>query len=133
MRKMILAVAFVACAAFVTTGFAGDTKKPEAKCPVSGKKIDKDQSVKFNGGKVYFCCDKCPKAFEKEEDGGKFAAKANYQLYVTGQAKLVKCPFTGEKLNTDTKISVGGMPCCFCCEMCQGKVKDEKTDAQVEK
>src|SRR5689334_5578476 len=101
MKKLMLVVAFAACAAFVSSGFAGD-KKVTPKCPVSGNKIDKDASVDFNGGKVYFCCNNCPTKFKDDTD--KFAAKANFQLYVTGQAKIVKCPFSGEKLNTDTKI-----------------------------
>jgi hypothetical protein len=132
MRKMSLAVAFVACAAFVTSGFAGDSNKVEPRCPVSGKKIDEYNYVKFNGGKVYFGCENCPIAFAKEKAGGRFAAKANYQLYVTKQATLNKCPFTGEKLNTDTKISVSGMDVFFCCAMCQAKVKEKKTDDQIE-
>lgn len=132
MKKMIVTLTAAACALFVTTTFgsAGGAKKVEPKCPVSGKAIDKDASVEHNGGKVYFCCMNCPKAFEK--DTAKFAAKANYQLLVTGQAKQVKCAFTGGKLNPETKIEVGGVPVCFCCFNCQGKVKEEPTAKQVE-
>lgn len=42
-------------------------------CPVSGKAINVAKSVEFKGQKVYFCCDGCPKAFEKEP--AKFEAK----------------------------------------------------------
>src|SRR5688572_30573270 len=101
MRKLFVALTLVACAAFVTNGFAGGDKKADPKCPVSGKAIDKEHSVKHNGGDVYFCCPNCPKAFEK--DTAKFAAKANIQLIATGQAKQVKCVFTGGKLNPETK------------------------------
>jgi YHS domain-containing protein len=131
MKKYILAVVAVAALLFATTtgNLAGEKKEGKAKCPVSGKKIDKDNSVEFNGGKVYFCCDKCPKVFEKETK--KFAAKANLQLVATGQAKEVKCPFTLKDLNPDTKITVAGVDVCFCCNMCMGKVVDAKEADQI--
>lgn len=43
------------------------------KCPVSGQPIDPASSVTYKGKKVYFCCENCPKAFEKEP--AKFEAK----------------------------------------------------------
>ena len=42
-------------------------------CPVSGEAIDPKFSVEHEGKKVYFCCDKCPAAFEK--DPAKFLDK----------------------------------------------------------
>jgi YHS domain-containing protein len=126
MKKMIVVVAFAACAAFVTSSVAQD--KAEVKCPVSNRAIDKEHSVKHNGGVVYFCCPNCPKAFEKNTE--KFSAKANMQLITTGQAKQVKCVFTGGKLNPDTKITVQGVAVCFCCVNCQGKATDKSAAEQ---
>jgi YHS domain-containing protein len=37
-------------------------------CPVSGKPIDPEHFVEYKGKKVYFCCPKCPAAFEKEPE-----------------------------------------------------------------
>ena len=127
MRKLFVALTLVACAAFVTEGFAGGGKKADPKCPVSGKAIDKEHSVKHNGGTVYFCCPNCPKAFKAEKHG----AKANVQLIATGQAKQVKCVFTGGKLNPETKIEVGGVAVCFCCMNCQGKAQDKAGAEQI--
>ena len=42
-------------------------------------------------------------------------------MAATGQAKLMKCVFTGRKLNTATKITVNGVNICFCCNNCKGK------------
>ncbi len=42
-------------------------------CPVSGKPIDPEHSVEYKGKKVYFCCPKCPAAFEADPE--KFVAK----------------------------------------------------------
>ena len=61
---------------------------------MSGKAVDATKTVEFNGGKVAFCCENCPKAFNA--DSAKFAAKANLQLVQSGQLKQVKCPLTGK-------------------------------------
>ncbi len=72
-RYIIAIAALITAALFVgTSTFAGDEKKFKAKCPVSGKDINKDCSVKYNGGKVYFCCPNCPAVFKKKTK--KFAA-----------------------------------------------------------
>jgi len=105
----------------VATNQAGD-KDGVGKCPVSGKPAVKTSAVDYNGGKVYFCCDNCPKAFTA--DTAKYAAKANQQLVVTKQAKQTSCPFTGMEVNNDTIIDVGGAKVGFCCQMCQGKAEN---------
>lgn len=121
-----LFAALGAVALLVATVVAEDKKEAKEinlegiKCPISGGKATPN-SVDYKGGKVFFCCDKCPEAFSK--DSKKFATKANAQLVATGQAKQAKCPLTGGKLNPDTAITVGGAKVCFCCENCQGKVK----------
>lgn len=116
-------IALIAAIAFVSTGSlhgAKELKLDGVKCPVSGKPVKAESAVAYKGGKAFFCCNGCPSAFKK--DTAKFAAKANHQLYVTGQAKLVACAFTGKKLNPATKIEVGGKAVCFCCAGCKGKV-----------
>ena len=84
----------------------------------------------YKGGKVYFCCENCPKAFAK--DTAKYATKANHQLAATGQAKQAKCPISGAKLNAEKTVKVGGVEVQFCCEKCQGKVAAAEGDAQLE-
>ncbi len=117
---------------FVVAGFvvAEEAKKFEQKCVVSGAAAKEDKTVAYKGGKVYFCCENCPKAFEK--DVKKFATKANLQLVSTGQAKQAKCPLSGGKLNAEKTVKVGGVSVQFCCENCQGKVAKAEGDAQVE-
>jgi YHS domain-containing protein len=101
----------------------------EAKCPVSGKAVKADQSVDYKGGKVYFCCENCPKSFDAKKHG----TKANLQLVATGQAKQAKCPLTGKDVDTTTKISVAGANVCFCCNNCKGAVEKLKGDEQIAK
>ena len=119
------AVALLACA----TVYAADVKLGGVKCPVSGKAAKAASSVDYKGGKVYFCCDKCPDAFKNET--AKFATKANMQLVATGQAKEVKCPITGKDLNPATAIDVSGVKVAFCCNNCKGKVSKAEGDEQL--
>ncbi len=102
----------------------------KATCPVANKPALQDKTADYKGGKVYFCCENCPKAFAK--DTAKYATKANQQLVATGQTTQVKCPLTGAALNADKTVEVGGVKVTFCCEKCQGKVADAKGDAQAE-
>ena len=116
----------------VSVGLVAAEKKAELKatCPVSGKAADESTVVEYKGAKVHLCCPGCVEPFKN--DTAKFAAKANHQLVVTKQAKLVKCPFTGGKLNPETAIEVGGVKVCFCCNKCQGKVTKASADEQVQ-
>lgn len=134
MKKFVASALLLgACFLFASPeGVSGGKKKVEPKCPVKGIACKKSISADHNGGKVYFCCPGCCAAFKATKNGGKFAAKANLQLYITGQAKLVKCPVAGRDLNPATKITVGGMPICFCCGMCKAKAVALKGAAQIE-
>ncbi|MFP6754080.1 MAG: hypothetical protein VB855_20520 [Pirellulaceae bacterium] len=116
-------IALIATVAFLSTASlygAKEVKLDGIKCPVSGKAVKAEHAVAYKGAKAYFCCPNCPKAFAK--DTAKFSAKANHQLYATGQAKLVACALTKKPLNTATKVEIGGKAVCFCCNGCKGKV-----------
>ena len=127
-----LSVMFSAVLAVGLVAYAAEEKdKPfKATCPVANKPALQDKTVDYKGGKVYFCCANCPKAFEK--DTAKYATKANQQLVATGQATQAKCPISGAALNADKTVEVGGVKVTFCCEKCQGKVAEAKGDAQAE-
>ncbi len=129
MRKTTLLPVMVAAAFCFAVGVNAADEAPKLKCPVSGKEASKDHAVSYKDAKVYFCCDNCPKAFAK--DTKKFAAKANAQLVASGQYKEVKCPLTGNKLNTSTAVNVGGVNVCFCCGNCKAKVEKAKANRQI--
>ncbi len=126
MRARLLVGLAVAAVAVFATAYAADEIKIEGiKCVVAATKDAKaDNSVDYKGGKVFFCCMNCPKAFKA--DTAKFAAKANHQLVATKQAKQVACPFTGEAVDAATKIKVEGAEVAFCCDMCKGKAEASK-------
>jgi hypothetical protein len=129
MRRFSLLVA--AFGLLLTAVVADEVKLDGIKCVVNPKAAAKaDKSADYKDGKVYFCCDSCPKAFAG--DTKKFATVANTQLVATGQAKQGKCPLTGGDLNKDTEITVAGAKVQFCCNNCKGKVEKTEKDKQAE-
>ena len=117
-------------ALFTTAVIAEGPNLEGVKCVVNPKANAKEaNAVDYKGGKVFFCCQNCPKAFEK--DTAKFAASANHQLVATGQAKQVKCPFSGGPINEETAIDVKGVKVAFCCEKCQGKAKESTEQVEL--
>ncbi len=133
-RILMLVAAAMAVAVFAVNAEDKEEKDPlkGIKCVVSGKAAkDVDgSSVAYKGGKVFFCCAGCPKAFDK--DTQKFAAKANHQLIATGQAKQAKCPITGKDLNPEQKVKVQDVEVTFCCPGCKGKVSKAEGAEQAE-
>ena len=88
-----------------------DAGAKDQKCPISGKaaKDETGTSLVVNGKKIYFCCDKCPKAYLKKEFG------------IT-EVKAGTCPVSGKPAKEETaQILVESKTVAFCCEKCQGK------------
>jgi hypothetical protein len=104
--------------------------EPALKCPVSGQPAKADKTADFNGGKVQFCCENCPKAFAK--DSAKYAGKANLQLFQTGQLTQVKCPLTGKDCAADKSVEVGGKKVGLCCGGCLAKASKLTGDEQID-
>ena len=102
-----------------------------AKCPIAGGAAVAGSSVDYKGGKVFFCCAGCDAEFKA--NSAKYAAKANYQLFVTGQAKQVACPLAGEPVAKGVTAKVATSTVGFCCEHCRDEVaKAANDDAKVE-
>ena len=130
-RGILVGVASVAL--LTLSVYAADGIKLEGiKCVMNPKAAAKaEKSVEYKGGKVFFCCDNCPKGFAKkiEAKDKVTAAKGNAQLVATGQAKQAKCVFTGGPLKT--KLTVNGATIQFCCNNCKGKAEKMSGDDQL--
>ena len=125
----VVAVALVILVGVNSNQAQDKDKKIACKCPVSGKEAKETSAVDYNGAKVYFCCDNCPKEFAANK--AKYVAKANLQLVCTKQAVETLCPFTGMQLNEDATVVVGGAKVAFCCQMCQGKAENLPAEALI--
>lgn len=134
MKRLLISAAVCLLAAMTLSVSAEEEKKDGAKagpkCPVSGAPCKKEFAADYKGAEVYFCCDKCPKAFAENPE--KFATKANLQLVQTKQAKQTKCPLTGRPMAEDKTVSVSGTTVALCCPNCLGKVTKAEGDAQLE-
>ena len=77
-RMLLVAFAAVALLASYSLSVAEDKAPgPDVKCPVSGAKVNPKATVDYNGGKVYFCCEKCPKEFAKDHTAFHIVTKVN--------------------------------------------------------
>ena len=123
-RSLVLGVMSVALVA-LTVYAAEEVKLEGIKCVIAAKNAAKaDKTVDYKGGKIYFCCDNCPKKFDKEKN----AVAANTQLVATKQAKQEKCPISGQPINAEHKTKVRGVEGAFCCPNCKGKVEKAGDD-----
>ena len=114
-KRMVAALALPAI--LLATAMAADVKLEGIKCLVAGNQPAKSANAsEYKGGKVFFCCGNCKKAFDG--DNKKFAAKANHQLVATSQAKQAKCPLTGGPCKEDKFVEVAGAKVYFCCDNC---------------
>ncbi len=130
-RVGYLMLAVVGLAVAVSLGAAkGDDPLAGIKCPVTGEKVASVASVDYQGGKVYFCCQSCPKAFSKKT--AKYAAKANLQLVQTGQAKQTGCPLSGKPVSGSITVKVASEDVDVCCGGCKRKVVNAEKDQQIE-
>jgi YHS domain-containing protein len=129
--KLRLAFVTAALLAAVSLLWAAGPDLTHAKCPIAGGKAVASSAVDYKGGKVYFCCAGCDAEFKSNT--AKYAAKANYQLFVTGQAKQVACPLAGEALAKGVTAKVGDSTVGFCCEHCREEIaKAADDDARIE-
>lgn len=67
----------------------------QTKCPVSGSKLNKEQTIKVSGVKVGFCCEKCKSSLET-------ASKDDQLSKVFGDAVFTKS-FAVKKADTEKK------------------------------
>ena len=91
------------------------------------------KSLDYKGGKVFFCCDNCPKGFTAKINAGDkvVAAKGNAQLVATKQVEQSKCPISGQGINPDHTVKVAGATVAFCCPNCKGKVAGLEGNEQL--
>ncbi len=127
------ALALTLLVAFVCGGIAVAEKvsMEGVKCLVAGAKdASAANSVDYLDGKVYFCCQNCPKKFE--QDKAKYATKANFQLVATKQYEQGACPYSGGKIDASTAIEVAGTKVAFCCNNCKGKAEKMKDEEKLD-
>jgi hypothetical protein len=130
MRARLCIASLAVLALVAANALNAADEKPALKCPVSGKATQADKTVDFNGGKVQFCCENCPKAFNANSK--KFAGKANLQLIQTGQLKQIKCPLTARPVAADKSVEIAGVKIGVCCGNCLAKATKVSGDEQID-
>jgi YHS domain-containing protein len=121
----------LAVSGLTTAEDAAQEKEFKATCPVSGKPAVETAVLELprGGGKVYFCCENCPKAFKA--DPKRFELKVQRQMLETGQIAQVACPVSGKPVNKEVKAELGQAKVGFCCEKCLAKFNEADDDGKL--
>ncbi|MHC4938425.1 MAG: hypothetical protein ACYTHK_05605 [Planctomycetota bacterium] len=97
-----------------------------AKCPVTGKKVDRRHHADKNGIRVYGCCPKC---VGKLWSDPKKTAKALGCKWIPGVIDLrnLVCPVTGDQCYEEAPIWVDldGIRVRVCCDRCVKRAKED--------
>jgi YHS domain-containing protein len=100
------------------------------KCPVTGKKVDREHFADKNGLRVYACCAKCKAKLWS--DPGKTAKALGY-AWIPGviDLKNTTCPITGDQVYEEAPIWVDldGIRIRVCCDRCVKKAKEDPARA----
>ncbi len=105
MKKIVTVISTILFIA--TLGLQADKN---ANCPISGKAVNPEVSLNINGKEVGFCCNNCPKAYEKK-------------LNVTDVgSEKAKCAISGKEVAASTRIlHAKSEVTYFCCAKCEAK------------
>ena len=112
-------VALLALVFFLGLGWAAaqETWKPQTSCPVSGKPINKEVFLDFQGQRIYFCCPSCPAEFQKDPE--EYFAKFEKE-HIELENIQTSCPVSGEELGENpVVIHFKGRTVKFCCPSCE--------------
>jgi YHS domain-containing protein len=88
-----------------------------ATCPVSSKPAKADATVTMDGVCMHVCCNRCPKAAEKDPAA---ACKALGYTYIPSVVDLrnATCPMSGKPVKADVFADHDGIRVHFCCPNC---------------
>ena len=132
MKYRIVCILLVVTVLSLTAGSgstAGEPNLEGIKCVLSGEPAKANVTSEFDEYTVYFCCNQCVKAFNKDQK--KHAAKALHQIVATKQAKQETCPKSGKSLNPDVVLEVDGVDIAFCCRGCKSWATKLSPDARI--
>lgn len=84
--------------------FIASVSLEELKCPVNRSAVKRELHSDYGEGVLFFSDDEAMAQFDKKATS--FAAEANYQLFLSGQAKQKACPVSGKPFDEDVFIQV---------------------------
>jgi len=88
-------------------------------CPLTGKPINKDDTVDAGNAKVSFCCEKClAKYKEATDDDAKLKMLFSSAAMKRGFTHQTKCPVSGKPIDPQYSAEYKGEKVYFCCPNC---------------
>lgn len=123
MKTLIKYTVMVAILAALVPLTQAKDLKPQTKCPVMGKAINKKAFIDVGGERFYVCCKGCTKKIAKDP------AAARAKLAAAGEAPEIvqkKCAVMGGKIKSNQYAEVdGGKRVFVCCKGCIAKIKKD--------
>jgi YHS domain-containing protein/uncharacterized membrane protein len=102
-------------------------KPINTECPVSGKPVNPEKTLVYEGKVVAFCCDDCKANFQK--DPKPFLAKLEPFLKAAGEKKQAAintvCPVSGKPVNPEKTVVYEGKVVAFCCDDCKANFQKD--------
>ena len=100
---------------------------PQRACPVTGKAVDRNIHIDFQGQRIYFCSAACPAEFRKDPE--KYFAKIA-EAGVELENIQTTCPVSGDTLEggdmgEPVTMLYKGWTIKFCCNMCPPTFKKD--------
>lgn len=86
-------------------------------CPMSGRPVNPEQTVEFDGCKIGFCCPGCKGKFEKASTDAEKVALV-FGEKSKGFTLQTACPVSGKPINTAKSVEFKGEKVFFCCDGC---------------
>lgn len=93
-------------------------------CPISGRDVNPQQTVVYEGRTIGFCCGNCKSNFE--EDPSEHIDEVAYEPVNT------ECPFSGRDINPDAVSVYQSRVVALCCNNCKGRFDENPAEAIAE-
>lgn len=101
------------------------TEGTQLVCPISKKAVDAKSFIKYQGQKIYFCCQGCDKKFLKDPE---YHFKQMKDRKENAESIQKFCPVSGDLLeDREVSVDLPGRKIYFCCKKC---VKSFNKDRQ---
>lgn len=135
MSRTFLSLA-VAGVLSIAVGVAVAADLANSKCPISGKAVNPDVTVKYKDVTVGLCCKGCVGAWNKLSDEDKQKKLDGVKAGSVNFAEPVnsKCPMAPSKaVNPAVTTDWNGKTVAFCCKGCKGKFEKLSDEEKAKK
>ncbi len=94
-------------------------------CPITGKPINKDDTVESGDAKVSLCCEKCLAKYKEADGDAKLKMLFSLAAMKKGYTHQTMCPVSGKPIDPQYSVEYKGEKVYFCCPNCPAAFEKE--------